>query len=281
MQDFEPYFCIFDNCNAPFEVPNTFQGLLSHLQGHCPERWYIQTPDGQRLEFEDEKAFEAQILEQEACPETLMSTLKHISRQRAPLFLDNCPFCGGYPDTIEKLFPDRRSLDAQHALRKHIKEHMHNIALFLPPYRDELWKGAEVADTNSSVDIRPQSARALDDTISQISTCDREECDCKNVSPFFYEVNDDTGSQSADPGCKETSDFWPELFRASSIYSRLSPNPYDHEADPILATFVASSQSLFLAKWYCCQCMEGPYGSWHEQCQTCTHTKCNNCDDEV
>ncbi len=48
IQDFEPYFCIFDKCDAPFDVPNTFEGLLAHMHGHVPEQWHIGTPEGHK-----------------------------------------------------------------------------------------------------------------------------------------------------------------------------------------------------------------------------------------
>lgn len=29
--------------------------------------------------------------------------------------------------------------------------------------------------------------------------------------------------------------------------------------------------------WYCSACGDGPYGSWQDHCQNCTHAKCTSC----
>jgi hypothetical protein len=31
------------------------------------------------------------------------------------------------------------------------------------------------------------------------------------------------------------------------------------------------------SKWFCCQCQDGPSGSWQNVCQNCQHKKCSSC----
>ncbi|KAF6788995.1 Kinesin light chain 5 [Colletotrichum sojae] len=59
------------------------------------------------------------------------------SRRKGVFMFLSCPFCGGFPDDIQKRFPEPVAPEAQIELRQHIKRHMQDIALFLPPYRED------------------------------------------------------------------------------------------------------------------------------------------------
>ncbi|KAL8418965.1 hypothetical protein RB594_002249 [Gaeumannomyces avenae] len=183
-KDFEPYFCIFEKCDAPFDVPNTFEGLLSHMQtAHLPEQWHIDTAEGYRI-FDDKAEFECYVRNQGDVPDPLLPTMMEFARRRKALVLDRCDFCGGYPDVIEKDFPDPSMPGAQEALRKHIKNHMHDIALILPPDRDDPVGKENGENDNSSVfsGARTQAGSngGLGGSDSMIpSVCGRQSCDCR------------------------------------------------------------------------------------------------------
>ncbi|EJT76976.1 hypothetical protein GGTG_06890 [Gaeumannomyces tritici R3-111a-1] len=183
-KDFEPYFCIFEKCDAPFDVPNTFEGLLSHMQtAHLPEQWHIDTAEGYRI-FDDKAEFECYVRNQGDVPDPLLPTMMEFARRRKALVLDRCDFCGGYPDVIEKDFPKPSMPGAQEALRKHIKNHMHDIALILPPDRDDL-VGEENGETDNSSAFsgaRTQAGRneGLGGSDPMVpSVCGRQSCDCR------------------------------------------------------------------------------------------------------
>jgi len=57
MHDFEPYFCTEEKCRSPLDVPNTFEGLLGHMQAHMPYSWQVETADGEAKELHSEEEF--------------------------------------------------------------------------------------------------------------------------------------------------------------------------------------------------------------------------------
>ncbi|KAF1829668.1 hypothetical protein BDW02DRAFT_560658, partial [Decorospora gaudefroyi] len=178
MQDFEPYFCLYGGCKTPFDVPNSFHGLVDHMQSHVPLRHHIDEPHGKHREF-GEAEFEDHVKSHGEVSLDIMETMKETSRRKGAFLFDSCPFCGGFPDILEKRFPDPDKIDAQIELRRHIKQHMQEIALFLPPYRSDISgqdddsKASEATHRRSSHDEIPT---AFDDFLS---VCTRDECDCK------------------------------------------------------------------------------------------------------
>lgn len=178
MLDFEPYFCTFEGCAAPFDVPNSFDGLLDHMQSHLPLRHHIDAPDGEHKEYA-ETEFEDHFTSQGAISDEIMATLKHTSRRRGAFLFQECSFCGGYPDVLEARFPDPHTVDAQNELRKHIKQHMQEIALFLPPYRSDIFEHDD--DVKGSDATHRQSAYGdvSGNPDEFLIVCDREDCDCK------------------------------------------------------------------------------------------------------
>jgi len=237
MRDFEPYFCISEDCGTPFDVPNTFEGLLSHLQNHVPECWHFEAPDGRHKEFDKEDEFVAQVLAQDSVPSSMMSTLKEVSRRKGTLLIRSCPFCGGYPDTVEKIFPDPTTPAAQRSLWAHIKEDMHNIAMFLPPNREDLV--GEEEDLSSSPDTRPRSDGGLGDVVEHILACDREDCDCKDSEKDSKERTNSEEESPIHGSIRELDDVWFNVFQSSSAFRRPSMEPYDYQNDAKLAPFIA------------------------------------------
>ncbi|KAK4460628.1 hypothetical protein QBC42DRAFT_139625, partial [Cladorrhinum samala] len=137
MEDLEPYFCLDESCQEPFHVPNSFGGLLAHLQDHVPIMYHVDFHDGQHGEL-DEDSFEAYVLSNGKVLEDTMSSLKESSRRKGAFLFDSCPFCGGYPDVLEERFPGpaRDTPDAQDELRVHVKRHFEEAALFCLPNHD-------------------------------------------------------------------------------------------------------------------------------------------------
>ena len=81
MQDFEPYFCTFEDCKAPFDVPNTFDGLLGHLQDHLPVRYHVDTLDGEHKVFY-ETEFEEHVKRDGEISKEMLATMKEASRRK-------------------------------------------------------------------------------------------------------------------------------------------------------------------------------------------------------
>ncbi len=238
MQDFEPYFCIFEDCAAPFDVPNTFEGLLGHMHSHLPDQWHVVTPDGPR-KFDDQEDFERYVRDQGDIPESQLPNMVELSRSRGALFFPDCAFCGGYPDIIEKDFPEPRMPGAQEALRKHIKQHLHNIALFLPPDRDDLIHD-EDNDNDASSDAtgHARSEKDLDDS-EAVTTCGREDCDCRSEDKSELGGHLDDNPWWRPPALTD-SDFWLNLFADSRLDVSRAEASYDPRADQTLMAFLAT-----------------------------------------
>jgi hypothetical protein len=180
MQDFEPYFCTFEKCKSPFDVSNSFEGLLDHMQSHVPLRHHIYKPDGEHIELA-EAEFETHVKSHGEVSLRAMNLMKANSRRKLAFLFDSCPFCGGYPDVVEKRFPDPDTIDAQVELRKHIKQHMQEIALFLPPYRSDILERDDDSKQSDATHRRssPDEIPPDDDFVS---VCSRKTCDCKRRS---------------------------------------------------------------------------------------------------
>jgi hypothetical protein len=192
MQDFEPYFCTVADCKAPFNVPNSFDGLLNHMQGHVPEAQPTSSPvrSGPQQPKADDEGSTGNLPKN--APAQIEFDVKEAERmnpaRKGPFLFDECPFCGGYPDVVEKEFPDRDTIDAQISLRKHVQKHMREIALFLPPCRfDTLSEYGE--DTYNSNDTHRRSSvdNLSEDLTAPSMVCRRESCDCKVAGEFSSE----------------------------------------------------------------------------------------------
>jgi hypothetical protein len=196
MQDFEPYFCTAADCKAPFDVPNSFDGLLDHMQAHVFPTQHTSsravTGDAQHLiESISNSAKTPHTLSMEAhtlIDSAIQGTEGRASLRQGPFLFDDCPFCGGYPDVLEKRFPDRNTLDAQIELRKHVNQHMQEIAMFLPPCRSDISITSKVDEHDSNASNCRSSVDDIStEFITSVVICERELCDCKIQGDFASE----------------------------------------------------------------------------------------------
>ncbi|PVH69881.1 hypothetical protein DL98DRAFT_438106, partial [Cadophora sp. DSE1049] len=231
MQDFEPYFCTWEGCTVPFDVPNTFDGLLAHLQDHLEERYHVDMPDGEHKEF-NEKEFEEHVARHGKVSNGMLVTMKEASRRKGAFLFEICPFCGGYPDVLKKLDPD--TPEAQKELRRHIKQHMQDIALFLPPHREDIVN--EDDEFKSSIVTRRSVGHSdLGVPDDFITVCGREGCDCKDKGKHSDE---DVSADSPVPEQEEV-DFWAERFPKSPLYDPSSVTDEYYLSDERLRPFIA------------------------------------------
>ncbi|KAK1853545.1 tol-like protein [Colletotrichum chrysophilum] len=222
MQDFEPYFCIHDDCVSPFDIPNNFDSLLKHLQeDHVEERFHIDMPNGNHEEL-SETRFEEYINQHHSIRPERLKALKEASRRKGAYLIQKCPFCGGYPDDVEKECPDLEAPAAQMKLRQHIKRHMQDVALFLPPYREDIFEseqggvhGSDVSRTSDNIkdDIRPEDHNFDGD------------------DPDVTELSDDT-------------DFWPVLLPTLPRYDTSLLSEGDYLQDEHLQVLRAAKSNL-------------------------------------
>ncbi|RYP42931.1 hypothetical protein DL770_011973 [Monosporascus sp. CRB-9-2] len=62
-------------------------------------------PNGEHEEF-DEMEFEKHLARHGDVSRETLTIMKEASRRKAAFLFERCPFCSGYPDILEKRFPD-------------------------------------------------------------------------------------------------------------------------------------------------------------------------------
>lgn len=269
MQDFEPYFCTIEECATPFDLINTFEGLLQHLQEqHVEEVFHIDLPSGEHMEF-DEAGIDGYLTQRGGVSEEALALIKGTTRRKGAYIFDSCPFCGGYPDVLEKDFSDRNAPEAQMQLRQHIKSHMQTIALFFPPYREDAFDNRTDGWStvlSSAAEWAPRSAASgPGDPQDFRYTCSTENCDCKDEGRLSADELSELLRLPTSPDTdyiSEDADFWadisPDLSRSGytvltkedcdkdSILSHLLTHDEGSEeiqADPILSPVLTDDES--------------------------------------
>jgi hypothetical protein len=238
MQDFEPYFCTREDCTTPFDVPNTFDGLLAHLQDHLEERYHVDMPDGEHKEL-NETEFEEYVAQHGEVSNRMLVTMKEASRRKGAFLFEICPFCTGYPDVLENSFPNPNTPEAQNKLRQHIKQHMQDIALFLPPERNDTDK--EDNKSKGSIIIhRSVDHSDLDVPEDFIIICGEEDCDCKDKG----KNSDEDILESSPVPDQEDGDFWAERFPEYPQYDPSSVTDEYYLSDEVLQPFIAQFRSM-------------------------------------
>lgn len=249
MQDFEPYFCTVEDCTTPFDISNTFNGLLDHLQSHLTQRYHIDLPNGKHYEV-DEEGFEKYLLQHTDTSVETSLAMKEASYRKGVFVFQTCPFCGGFPDNIQKRFPEPVAPKAQLELRQHIKRHMEDIALFLPPYRED----EEVVPQSSAFSrIFGEERSILGPSEDFRITCDLAICDCKDfgenpeesasTSEVIPGLDVFTASNDAQSDEKDT-DFWVELFPELPRYDKSRVGDEYYLQDKHLSLLAASQGSI-------------------------------------
>ncbi|KAF6801192.1 ankyrin repeat protein [Colletotrichum sojae] len=169
-------------CDDPFGVPNTFDGLLGHMQTHVEERFHVDMPDGKHKEF-TEQEFESYSKQRTDISHGDLQNLKESARYKGIFLFTECPFCGGYPDDVENMRPrkDPNTPEGQVRLRQHIKRHLQDIALFRPPYREDVVQEDENSE-GSNVSRGTAGLGNVEYWGENLTVCGDEECDCKDTT---------------------------------------------------------------------------------------------------
>jgi hypothetical protein len=228
MEDFEPYFCTFENCQSPFEVPNSFSGLLMHMHSHQNGVKDVRDPGYAKSGINQATVLEQDTDASDTTDQRRDTALNRNEHGRTPFLFRTCPFCNGYPDRLEMMFADRDTIEAQMALRKHVQQHMQDFALFLPPCRSES-SGYSETSQDSDLPHRPSEANNVPEIFEDIlGVCEDVKCTCKIV-----------GSLSQDNAIvAEPPLDWSELFAGLLSYDRTLATEEELRADERLSTFV-------------------------------------------
>ncbi|KLU87727.1 hypothetical protein MAPG_06720 [Magnaporthiopsis poae ATCC 64411] len=133
MQDVRPYFCTVKRCDAPLDVPTSFEGLIEHLQTHMPVRYHLAMPDGSHKEFENKVDYDkhaGKMPEYKHMTPGAFDTMRASSRRRSVFKLTACPFSGCSPHEIPDEVHDTDTWEHQRQLMAHLQRHMLGIAFF-------------------------------------------------------------------------------------------------------------------------------------------------------
>ncbi|EFY91876.1 hypothetical protein MAC_02161 [Metarhizium acridum CQMa 102] len=126
-------------------------------------------PDGSDREFENRQLFEQFLQEKLHIPRLEWNSLAELGRGKKPFLFETCHFCGGYPDVVRNCVPDPTTPSAQAEMKKHIKQYMQEIALYLPPICDDVADDAPKEDSISDNAVGTQSSSL--DKLSAVTWC--------------------------------------------------------------------------------------------------------------
>ncbi|KAK1254167.1 hypothetical protein MKX08_008162 [Trichoderma sp. CBMAI-0020] len=143
--------------------------------------------------------------------ESLRSTIVKHSKLHDQPALQDCPFCGGFPEELEEKYTDRDCREARKALEKHVEQHFITVALVLVPIEMEHQPDDENDDENSEAQRDNRSELDLDgiDVIPEVK-CSNDDCDCKDDakdSPLDRSAFDDDPSYSDDVDIQDEWEF--------------------------------------------------------------------------
>lgn len=137
--------------------------------------------------FSDKEKFEEHMqTHYEDLTDPLLSTLsKHSVRHDTRVF-KSCPFCGGFPEELERRFPNQQDTKAQQALQKHVKNHFIDVALILPPIRVDMLEEEGRAIGSSAQGHGDNESNPNEEAIIPSIHCEggdeERSCDCRDVT---------------------------------------------------------------------------------------------------
>ncbi|KAJ4123170.1 hypothetical protein NW768_009698 [Fusarium equiseti] len=183
IHDFEPFLCVFDDCSSPFNCADTYAGWLVHMQKvHTEPRWHCwHCGDAAPFFSAAELKIHLERYHYNEVTDSLRPTLVKHSLVYGQHALQDCPFCGGFPDDIENDHPNIDGKEAQEALEKHVRDHLVSLALFLVPVEAEQ-DGLDCDDTQSEAQRGNDSEHDLDG-VSETGElkCQNYDCDCNAI----------------------------------------------------------------------------------------------------
>lgn len=135
--------------------------------------------------------------------------------------LQECPFCGGFPQEIEDNWSDRDSKTAREALEKHVRDHLVDVALILAPV------GMGDADE--------KFGNKGDDTCSEAQRDNDSERDLDWIGDS-YELNCQNGCRDCEERDKDSVLNWSYFPATCGLLG--GPNPQRDTGDPSYAPTV-------------------------------------------
>lgn len=127
-------------------------------------------------------------------------------------------FCGGFPQEIEEVIPDRNSPRARMYLQKHIRNHLVDIGMMLIPIdmTSRMVQDGEIPEMESSncEGTRSDLSMADTDVNTMEFTCPKSDCDCQDFAKdndLYTEQFAPSTSKARDPSydeAKNAKDEW-------------------------------------------------------------------------
>ncbi|KAI1173275.1 hypothetical protein F4777DRAFT_558292 [Nemania sp. FL0916] len=239
IRDFEPFFCVIENCHSPFACADTYTGWDAHMSNiHTKQKWrcwLCNTAPSSLCLFSTRTLLETHLKEyhKNEITDSLRPTLITHSMVRDQHALQMCPFCGGFPVEIEKDFPDRNSEQAHESLIKHVRNELITAALLLAPRQTE--------EPDSKPEKSESSAQRYNDSerdfegVGEIYKleCQNSSCDCKDkaknsVRQWFAGPLDKNWEIKDTRMVSDITKLWQEIYdvkmrhdgRSSALQSR-------------------------------------------------------------
>lgn len=172
---------------------NSYSGWLDHMRDkhtqpkwHC---WYCKTTSSSSRSFPAPEELQSHLekIHQNEVTDVILPTLVKNSVVRPSHALQECPFCRGLPEEIEKATAQLGHESFLVRLEEHIKDHLVSVALILAPMERE-----ESAGQSDSIQSEAQrgdrSEHDLNGDEDQFELeCAKASCDCKKQSDLDLE----------------------------------------------------------------------------------------------
>ncbi|UKZ64246.1 uncharacterized protein TrAtP1_005465 [Trichoderma atroviride] len=218
VHDFEPFFCVADSCSSPLNCASTYKSLLIHMREvHSQPRWQclqcqsLSPTSGLYLNPAELEEHITNVHSNDVAESLRPTIVKHSKLHDQPA-LQDCPFCGGFPEELEEKYTDRDCREARKALEKHVEQHFITVALILVPIEMEHQPDDENDDDNSEAQRDNRSELDLDGIgVIPEDKCSDDACDCKDDakdSSLDNSAFEDDPSHSDDVDIQDEWKFW-------------------------------------------------------------------------
>lgn len=218
-KDLDPYICVFDECDTPFEIYSSSREWLSHMRSQHRMRWHCFATSHEPSFFESPHALEEHLREIHAdhFSSEEMSFLVENSSHPSLSVIEDCPFCQQTAENTEE----------------HVARHLIQFALRSLPWPDDCYSSYHPSQSSRSTHSKG--------TVSSAES-DRDEdgmLEVRKTDWDAWEKDNEAGDNNSKSPKSQWHDVPPLTGEGSDVvrlHDFISPN-YDAAEDELLEPF--------------------------------------------
>lgn len=218
-KDLDPYVCVFDECDTPFEIYSSSREWLSHMRSQHRMRWHCFATSHEPSFFESPDALEEHLREMHAdhFSNEEISFLVENSSHPSLSVIENCPFCQQKAENTEE----------------HVARHLIQFALRSLPWLDDWYSSYHPSQSSRSAHS--------EGTVSSAEP-NRDEDGMLEVRETDWDAwkreiaSEDNNSKSPESQWHDEPPLTDERSDVVGLHDFISPN-YDAAEDEVLEPF--------------------------------------------